>query len=85
MRSSVVLPAPLAPNNATASPRATSKLIPRRAAEVAFVKGWRNARHPLLVGRNHFSNDEIEIAEAGTLKLITCLVLENNPKQGILQ
>src|SRR5208283_803284 len=81
----VVFPAPFAPSKATASPAATARLIPRKAGEVGRVKGCRNARQPLYVGGNHFSKEETEIAGSVTLKFITCLVLENNRREGVVR
>lgn len=78
MRSNVVLPAPLAPSRATASPGLTCREIPRSAGELGAANGCRNARQPLRAGGKDFSRESIVIAESDTLEFIACLRKENN-------
>jgi len=69
MRSSVDLPAPLAPSRATDSPGAASKEIPESAGIEDFSKGWRRARQPLREGGKDFLRESTKIAGSDTAKL----------------
>jgi hypothetical protein len=82
IRRRVLLPAPLAPSKATASPGATSSEIVRSAGMVGWEKGCSMARQPLSAGGNHFSRDAVVIAETDTPEFIACIKKENNVPVG---
>lgn len=78
MRSSVVLPAPLVPSSATASPGFTRSETPRRAGTVAAAKGCAKERQPLKAGGKYFSRESTVMAASGTTEYIACPKKENN-------
>src|SRR5579864_8201399 len=68
MRMSVVLPAPLWPTSATASPCSTAKETLLSAHWVASAKGCRRERRPESAGGKYFSRLSTAIAGAGILR-----------------
>lgn len=71
MRKSVDFPAPFEPTSAITSPGCMLNETPRKAGEVGFASGCRNARQPPTVGGKNFSSSSMRRASVATTVVIS--------------